>query len=78
MSNDMTISTGQDKVESNVSTIRAGQTEFEEKMTDMLDRHLKGIITDVKWHAKNLHEFNSELQVIRQDNEVAQWNIEAT
>jgi hypothetical protein len=36
------ISTRQDKIESDIISIRAGQTEFEENMTDTLDKTAEG------------------------------------
>jgi hypothetical protein len=73
---------GQDTMESKIrgakkelkndaSAFRSDQTEFG-KMTEMLNKGFKGVITIVEQQAQNFREeFNSELQTTRQDIEVA-------
>jgi hypothetical protein len=67
LKNDMIkTSAHQDKAESDISAIRNGQTEFEEKITDTLQKRLRSIIIMVEKQAQNLcEEFNSELQATR-------------
>jgi hypothetical protein len=51
--------------------MKTAQTEFEESVTDALDRQLKGIMTVVKQQVQKLcEEFCSELQVTSHDVEV--------
>jgi hypothetical protein len=47
-----------------VTVIRAGQSEFRERIMATTDKLLKNIMVVVNWQTKNLHdEFNSDLQV---------------
>lgn len=47
-----------------VTVIRAGQSEFKERITHTIDKQFKNVMVVVNWQTKNLHdEFNSELQV---------------
>jgi chromosome segregation ATPase len=65
---DMSVS--QEELEYKMSTIKAGQNEFEEMIIDTLDMQLKGFMAAVQQQSQNLHKFSSELQVTRQDVEV--------
>jgi hypothetical protein len=55
------ISDIQDKIRADISAIRSGQAEFEEIITDKLDKQLKGVGTTVEQQTPKLHEeFNGE------------------
>jgi hypothetical protein len=73
------ISCIEDKISSDVSANRSGQEEFEEKMTDKLDKRLKGVVTLVEQQSQELREeFNNESQETWRDLGVARGEIERT
>jgi hypothetical protein len=50
--------------------MNAAQSKFEETVTDMLDRGLKGIMTVVQQQDQSLCKFSHKLQVTHQNVEV--------
>jgi hypothetical protein len=80
------ISVMETKKSADLSAIRSGQEEFEEKITGELDKQLKGVVNVVKQQTQKLGEgFDSELQgtrrvigVARQCIEVARRDTETT
>jgi hypothetical protein len=73
------MSAGQEWIICKVTVIRAGQSEFKERITDTIDKQLKNVMGVVNWQTKNLHdEFNSELQVTWQDTKATGHGLAAT
>jgi hypothetical protein len=56
----------QRELKNEISEIKAAQNEFEEMITNMPDRQLKGIMSVVQHQAQSLCEVGSELQVTQQ------------
>jgi hypothetical protein len=55
---------------SEISAIKCIQQEFEEKVTEKVDEHLKGVTSMVEQQTRNLREeFSSELGATRRDFE---------
>jgi regulator of PEP synthase PpsR (kinase-PPPase family) len=68
-----------EELKNDIHAITSGHTKFEEKITEMLDKELKGITTMVKEQVQNLcKEMNGEMQVTQQDTEATRHNLKAT
>jgi hypothetical protein len=62
----------QEQVRNDISAIRYSHVEFEEKIMDKLDKHLKGIVTVAEQQTQKLCKvFSCESQVTQQDIELA-------
>jgi hypothetical protein len=56
----------QRELKNEISAVKAAQNEFEETITNMLDRQLKGIMSVVQQQPQSLCKVSSELQVTQQ------------